>query len=562
MRILSRFLLLATALVVAACAPPGSGGSAVGQSGAEAQPQRTLTILVKVEPLAATTNVDLSGGVNQSIVGRLFGAGLAHTDHRQVPQPYLADALPQLNTDTWKVSADGRMQTTYRLRPNLAWHDGMPLRAEDFSFAHQVYRDPQAGSLFDPARTRHIEEIAISDPQTLVFHWRRPLIEAGALEGGKGGFAPMPRHVLEEIFGRDPATIVSHPYWTTEYLGLGPYRLERWEPGAFLAGGAFDQHALGRPKIDRVKVIWNGDPNVALATMLGNNAHLAGDDALRFSQGALLKKEWADGRGAVIFDTTSSRYIQMQFRPEQVNPKAMLDVRVRRALAHTIDKQGFVDGLLEGQGFTADTLVPRERDYYPALELVMARYPYDLQRSEQLMGEVGFTRGSDGFYRSSAGESFAPEVRGEQQNELVILVDGWRRAGFNASISVTPPALATDNEYRAFLPALAVTKSSVADRTVASKYATETIATPENRYGGTNKGGYSNPEYDRLYTTFTGSLDREEQSSLMVQMLRMASEDLPGLPLYYDLRVTAHVSPLHGPLSSNFWNIHEWVWRS
>ena len=60
---------------------------------------------------------------------RALNAGLAINDERELPHPYLAEALPELNSDTWRVFPDGRMETAYRLRPNLTWHDGRPLTA-------------------------------------------------------------------------------------------------------------------------------------------------------------------------------------------------------------------------------------------------------------------------------------------------------------------------------------------------------------------------------------------------------------------------------------------------
>lgn len=55
---------------------------------------------------------------------RLFNASLSLIDNDGRSRPYLAEALPQLNTATWRVSPDGRMETTYRLRDRGA---GVPL---------------------------------------------------------------------------------------------------------------------------------------------------------------------------------------------------------------------------------------------------------------------------------------------------------------------------------------------------------------------------------------------------------------------------------------------------
>jgi ABC-type transport system substrate-binding protein len=51
------------------------------------------------------------------------------------------------------------------------------------------------------------------------------------------------------------------------------------------------------------------------------------------------------------------RYIAVQFKTEFTAPREILDVRVRRGLAHAFEKQALVDGLLGGEGQWADTMV-------------------------------------------------------------------------------------------------------------------------------------------------------------------------------------------------------------
>jgi len=86
---------------------------------------RTLVMVVRSE--ANSSAARLLGASSFNVTpSSLFNAGLVLKDRRQVASPYLAEELPQLNTDTWKVFSDGRMETTYRLKPNLVWHDGQP----------------------------------------------------------------------------------------------------------------------------------------------------------------------------------------------------------------------------------------------------------------------------------------------------------------------------------------------------------------------------------------------------------------------------------------------------
>jgi peptide/nickel transport system substrate-binding protein len=564
-------LVLFTLLVLSACAPgPSSSGGQVGSTQRDqvsSQPQRTLTLVAAAEPQAATPRVDQSGGFTADISQRLFVAGLAYPDERGVPQPYLAEALPQLNTESWKVSPDGSMDTTYVLRRGLTWHDGTPLTAHDFVFAERLYRDPQVSALFKPTVQSFLNDVEAVDDRTVVFHWNKPYALAAQLDSGKQSFHPMPRHLLEAAFDSDPGRMANHPYWTTDFVGTGPYKLVRWEAGSFIDGAAFDGHALGRPKIDRIQMRWISDPNTALANLLAGNVDLVADGALNFQQAAILQRDWVpQSKGQVILNTSQVRYVQIQARPEFANPASIRDLRVRQALSFAADRQAIVDGVLDGQGQVADTLVSPDTSYYSELDKVLAKYPHDPRRAEALLGQVGYTRGADGFFTSPALGRLSPEVRGTQQNETAILVDAWRRIGVDAQLSVTPASLANDQKYRAEFPACAITNSQMQETTAVQKYATDVIAAPENRYGGTNKGGYSNPEYDRFLEGFNAALARDDRNYYTIQIMRVASEQVPGIPLYYQLEPTAYVATLQGPLKStpgalNYWNIHDWTWK-
>src|SRR3954469_12488161 len=145
-RLLCVITLVATTL---ACTPdtrsPSSGGGSTSSAGEPPPAPKTLAAGIRYEPTSlAAKPVQQSGVVIGSTV-RLFNAGLVVVDDHGQAVPYLAELLPTLNTDSWKVFDDGTMETTYRLRPQLTWHDGEPLTADDLVFAWQVYTNPAFG---------------------------------------------------------------------------------------------------------------------------------------------------------------------------------------------------------------------------------------------------------------------------------------------------------------------------------------------------------------------------------------------------------------------------------
>src|SRR5437764_903935 len=121
-------LLLVGLATVAACAPAPSTGERAGGSPGQASPaviQRPLIIIGGRSPdsIASRPLRQIRGSGSPAATFRTFNAGLALNNERAIPGPYLAQALPQLDTDSWRVSPDGRMETTFVLRPGLTWHD-------------------------------------------------------------------------------------------------------------------------------------------------------------------------------------------------------------------------------------------------------------------------------------------------------------------------------------------------------------------------------------------------------------------------------------------------------
>jgi peptide/nickel transport system substrate-binding protein len=576
----SRFatLLILLSLGLIACgqpaAPRGEPQQPASDGGAPpAQRGRTLVMGARSElPSLAGKPLQLVG-ISSATVTRLFNAGLALLDDRGNPHPYLAEQLPQLNTDTWRVFPDGRMETTYRLRSGLTWHDGRELTADDFVFSWQLYSVPELGHAGSPPIAL-LDDVTAADARTVVFRWKSLYADAGALEArgstGAPTFPPLPRHVFEAGFRQGNwDAFVSHPGWSTDYVGLGPYRLERWESGSFVEAAAFAGHALGRPMIERIRVLFIPDFNTTVTNMLAGEVHVSVDDSIRFQQGMVLKREWAPrNTGSVLVYPALWRWIHVQQRPEYASPRSLLDARVRKALAHGIDKGALSDALFESEGIMTETPVPPIVEYFAQVDAAAAKYPYDPRRVEQLMGEVGYSKGGDGVYAHPALGRFTAEFgtfqSPQNESEMAIVTATWRQLGFDMKEIVYPAVQARDYQLRNIYASFIAASGPPGERTLVEHKSAE-IPTPANRWNGSNRGGWSNPEFDRLADAFDATLDRAQRGQLVVQMARIFSEDAAVLSLYFNPSITAHVAALRGPTIvaptiDVGWNVHEWQW--
>src|SRR5439155_14686358 len=124
-----------------------------------------------------------SPGVGLYLPSRMFNAQLASLEGSGKVTPYLAQSLPQLNTDSWQIQPDGSMETTYPLKPNLTWHDGTALTDDDFVFSWKVYTVPSLGHS-NLAPFNAIQEVVARDPRTLTVRWKRPYPDASFATGG------------------------------------------------------------------------------------------------------------------------------------------------------------------------------------------------------------------------------------------------------------------------------------------------------------------------------------------------------------------------------------------
>lgn len=208
-------------LGVAACSPAGRGTPAVsdGAQSPQGAIQRTLVVGIRAEPTSvAIKSVGPSSFAGNSLVTRLFNTDLAMIDDRGALRPYLAETLPRLDTDSWRVSLDGQMDVIWKFRPGIVWQDGTPFSMEDFLFAWQVYSKPELGAAGTPSM-RATQGIEALDDRTVLVRYGVPFPDAltDVLE-------PLPRHLLEDSFQQtDANTFGNQPYWTLP-VGVRPAR--------------------------------------------------------------------------------------------------------------------------------------------------------------------------------------------------------------------------------------------------------------------------------------------------------------------------------------------------
>jgi peptide/nickel transport system substrate-binding protein len=566
-------LLISALLILTGCAGGSSSdrtapiqageGARVEQSG----PPKVIRIGSIREPnTGLAVFVQSDAGKQHTFV---FQAGLTVFDDQGSLQPQIAQKVPGLDDGDWKLLPDGGMEVTWKLRPNVKWHDGTPLSAEDFVFGLQVAQDPEMPLDRTPT-VRLISQATAPDAETLVLRWGGP--HAYGNRGGALDLSPIPRHLMADLYRQgDKQSFINHPYWTTQFVGLGPYRMGEWVQGSYTEGLAFDQYFLGRPKIDRVLIRYFTDANVLVAATLAGDIDMVGVGGLKLDEILPIKSSWdPQGAGTVFRMNQDLTLMFLQFRDP--NAPWARDLRARQALVHLIDRQSLAETFLyglEGAG-PADVLVDRQNPVFPLLERGgLPRYPYDVARAGQLLAQSGWTKGPDGVFQNG-GERFAIEVRvqantqGNVQEGLAAM-DQWKRGGLDATFLAIPGNAANRNEMKATIPGVFHTREGLLPETM-ENFTVSQVPTERNGWRGRNFGAYNNPAYEQRYVDFESTLEGPRRLGLYADLLRLAAEDLPFIPLYYTSASGTTVyrrgvtGPGPVPVVHPFttWNIHTW----
>src|SRR5207249_2068059 len=164
-----------------------------------------------------------------------------------------------------------------------------------------------------------------------------------------------------------------------------------------------------------------------------------------------LKDTWdRTGEGKVYEGVGTSSGIFFQFAPELQTEPALLDRRVRQALAYAVDRESWVETLMGRKtNLLATGLLPFNHYLASYTKDSMAMYRYDPQLAGRQLADLGWTRGADGFVTNAAdGRRFKVLIwstQGTRQaKETAILADSWKNVGLDTSIYLMPNALQED----------------------------------------------------------------------------------------------------------------------
>jgi peptide/nickel transport system substrate-binding protein len=562
---LASFMLM---LLVTACSGPAQPARPTTSQGATENPtvrvpSRINAAMMSSPPTISRDNVIAGSGTYQGgdVLEELMTGGLTQRDANGSLRPQLAEVLPTADNGRWKLFPDGRMETTWTLRPNLFWHDGVPVTAEDFVFTATISQDKDL-PVFAGREYRLVESIEATDARTIVMKWKQPYIRADEVF-----LSVRPKHILEPAYLAEKTSVLQHPYWSTSYVGAGPYKLREFVLDSHLLMEAYDQYVLGRPKVDEIRVRFITDDNALIAHILAGEVDLTIGRNISAGQAVQLRDRWPEGSIDVGFENWIALWPQMM----NPTPAAILDVRFRRAILHGSDRQAIVEATQHGLTEVAHSMVPPSDSAFKAVESSIVRYDYDPRRAAALIEEMGFTRGADGMFRDASGQLVPLDVRtsgGDDAHETGVftIAENLKRVGLNTEPFLIPQAQRDDRAFNAQFPGVRLWRGSNSLFEVDRFHGRE-AAVQENRFSGGNRSRYLNPEYDGLIDSYMVTIPLGERQQILARIVRHMTENLNVMGLWFNTEPAAVSKRVVGFTNKKTtgaytaWNAHEWEVR-
>jgi peptide/nickel transport system substrate-binding protein len=403
---------------------------------------------------------------------------------------------------SWDISKDG-LTYTFHLRPNVKFHDGIPLTAEAVKFCFDRQMNDQ-GPFYATGTYPYVKGflgnvagVEVVNPSTVQIRLKSPLTPFLQYLAHHSLYIYSPEALKK--WGKD---VVKHP------VGTGPFKLETWEPGVRVVLTRNDQYWGGAPRIRQAIYVPIIEAQARLSAIKTGEIDMTMDvppDSL-----ADLRKD----PDVVVAEANSSAvwYVALNTR----HP-ALKDKRVRQALNYAVQKDAIIRDILKGTAIVATT--PLSPVYGPYHEDKTVRYPYDPEKAKALLKEAGYANGFDVTF-------FVPESGSGMQSPVemgTVIQANLAAVGVRAKIQTM--------EWGAYL------KKYLDGPDMAEMSWNPSIGDPDHMLymllssdrfpPAFNAGYYQNPRVDELLRKGRTTIDEKERIPLYREAQRLVTEDAP-----------------------------------
>lgn len=409
--------------------------------------------------------------------------------------------------ETW-TNLDERT-IEFKLRPNVKFHNGNILTAEDVKFSIERQKESSAAQHM----VKDIESVEVIDDLTIRMNLFEPSAPLFAnLTLANSGIISKDHFEKLEAAGK---SLDDDPN------GTGPYKFKSFKSGDQTVLEKFDDYFGEKAKNDQLifKIIPDGSARtIALET--------GAIDILAEVNFVDVEKIIENSKLSLIdYASTQFEHVLINNQKEPFN-----DVKVRKAINHAIKRDDIIKVSANGQAIAADSYISKGAMGYSAN---ISKYDYDLEEAKKLLAEAGYPNGFDTSIL----------VFNDQRNRTAqILQASFGEIGINLKIEM-------------------VEKGAFYDKTNAGNYDLAILgwfadADPSEIFDGMwhsqslgetgNRQRYLNPEVDKLLEDASKEMNMEKRLVIYENIQKIITNDAGLVPVYYLNGLLAKQANLEG----------------
>ena len=417
-----------------------------------------------------------------------------------------AKVVPAL-AQSWSVSSD-LTTYTFRLRPNVRFHDGSALDAEavklSFDRAKKIGQGPSV-------YLRTMREIQVVDPLTVRITLTQP--SATFLFGMSKVYVHGKPHATDPDDGR--------AWFAANINGTGPFRVVQAEK---------DQHIV----MQRHAPYWQGWTDRSIQGVLIRIIPDAATQKLMLERGEIdmmnlysigpdeSPENLARRPGVKIVRSPTYRTYIYPFNTQKPN-SPLRDKRVRKALAMAFDYDAVKD-IFYGAADTPSGFLPPG---FTAFDSRRPKYKRDVAGAKRLLAEAGHPNGFD-----MEGLVYQEEEQGRKLG--LLLQSSFKEVGVNMKVGYAPPiGVFIGQMERLETSAMAGAHLMMAPLTADAGTYFRQVFGGDNAGKPWNHSWYANPEVDRLLTEAERTSDERRRIDVWRRAEAIIIDDQPVLFVAY-----------------------------
>jgi oligopeptide transport system substrate-binding protein len=423
--------------------------------------------------------------------------------------------------ESWEVSDDGLIYR-FHIRANARWSDGTPLTAEDFrwswwralqpklanEYAYMMFTLKNAEAYVTGKITDFSQVgIRVIDPLTLELELSAPTPYFLQLLDHHSYF-PVPKHVIEK-FGS--ATDRFTPWTQPENMvSNGSFKLVGWKMNKYVRVEKNPQY-WDAAHVRLNAVVFYPTENISTEERMFRSGQLHYTNDTPIDKIPLYRDTRPD-------EIRLDLYLGTYFYALNVTRPALNDVRVRRALAMSIDRKTLVETVLKGINPPAYAVTPPGTLGYQPPKL----FDFDPEAARKLLAEAGYPDGKgmpplEILYNTH-----------EQHRKIAVAVQQMWKKYLNIDVTMV------NQEWKVYLDTRDNMDYTIVRYSWIGDYVDpNTFLDMWLKGGGNNKTGWSNAQFDDLIQRKIPAMKTQaERFAGFHQAETILMQEMPVIPVY------------------------------